>query len=107
MPAKLEPLRRVKCTYADCYESFDSEAAMKSHKKHSDEHDYCHKCDLDFSDFAAFAFHKLMRPIEHNKACRVCGDEFKSISGLKRHTELVCNPMALQNAFADYDRPTR
>jgi hypothetical protein len=89
MPAKLEPLRRVKCTYADCYESFDSEAAMKNHKKYSEEHDYCHKCDLDFDDFNAFAFHKLTRPTEHNKACRVCGDEFKSTSGLRRHTELV------------------
>jgi hypothetical protein len=25
----------------------------------------------------------------HNKACRVCGDEFKSVSGMRRHIELV------------------
>lgn len=64
---------------------------MKSHKKYSDEHDYCHKCDEDFEDFEAFAFHKIIRPKEHGKACRVCGDEFKSLSGMRRHMELVRN----------------
>jgi hypothetical protein len=80
---------RIKCTYEDCYERFDTEKHMKSHKKHSDEHYYCHKCDEDFDDFEAFAFHKILVPDKHNKACRVCGDEFKSDSGLKRHIELV------------------
>jgi hypothetical protein len=89
MPATLEPLRRIKCTYGTCYESFDSEKAMKNHKKHSDEHDYCDKCDEDFADYEAFARHKVLKPMEHNKACRVCGDEFKSGSGLQRHIELV------------------
>ncbi|KAF1918524.1 hypothetical protein BDU57DRAFT_445196 [Ampelomyces quisqualis] len=88
MPAPLEPLLKVKCTYDDCYDSFDTESAMKRHKKYSDEHDYCHKCDEDFPDFEAFAFHKILRPDEHDKACRVCGDEFKSLSGMRRHIEL-------------------
>ncbi|KAH7380369.1 hypothetical protein DE146DRAFT_625149 [Phaeosphaeria sp. MPI-PUGE-AT-0046c] len=88
MPAPLEPLRAIKCTYADCYESFDTEAAMKRHKKYSDEHDYCHKCDVDCATFEDLAYHKITAPDEHGQACRVCGDEFKSISGLKRHIEL-------------------
>lgn len=88
MPASLEPLGKVKCTYDDCYESFDTVATMKRHKKYSD-HDYCHKCDEDFPDFEAFAFHKILKPDVHNKACRVCGDEFKSVSGMRRHIELV------------------
>jgi hypothetical protein len=90
MPAELGPLGRIKCTYDDCYETFDSEKAMKGHKKYSDEHDYCHKCDEDFEDFDGYAFHKILRPKEHGKACRVCGDEFKSLSGMRRHMELVC-----------------
>jgi hypothetical protein len=89
MPALLEPLKRVKCTYKDCYESFDSVEVMKKHKKHSDEHDYCYKCDLDCVDFTSFALHKIIKPDKHNYACRVCGDEFKSKSGYARHTELV------------------
>lgn len=94
MPATLEPLRHVKCTFENCYESFDNKEAMKSHKKHSDEHDYCHKCDKDFDSYEAHAYHKIIKPDKHNKACRVCGDEFKSLSGLRRHIELACNDRA-------------
>lgn len=65
--------------------SFDDERQMKKHKKHSDKHDYCHKCDEDFDSFEDFTMHKITRPKEHNLACRVCGDEFKSESGLIRH----------------------
>ncbi|KAF2029242.1 hypothetical protein EK21DRAFT_113137 [Setomelanomma holmii] len=88
MPATLEQLRRIKCTYKDCFESFDTEKAMKSHKKYSDEHDYCHRCDEDYEDHDSYAFHKITKPEIHGKACRVCGEEFKSESGLKRHIEL-------------------
>ncbi|KAG9194123.1 hypothetical protein G6011_04158 [Alternaria panax] len=68
--------------------SFDTEKIMKNHKKNFDDHEYCHKCDEDFETFEDYAMHKIIRPEEHNKACRVCGDEFKSTSGLKRHIEL-------------------
>ncbi|USP78405.1 uncharacterized protein yc1106_05679 [Curvularia clavata] len=87
MPAQLEPVRRVKCTYKDCMMSFDTEKQMKSHKKHSDEHEYCPKCDVDFDSFEDYTMHKIIRPKEHNLACRVCGDEFKSQSGLNRHID--------------------
>ncbi|KAJ4404665.1 hypothetical protein N0V91_005815 [Didymella pomorum] len=87
MPAFTEP-SRIKCTYKDCDLHFDSERAMKSHKRHDDDHDYCHKCDEDFDCFDDLAHHKIFRPDTHNKACRVCGQEFKSNSGLKRHIEL-------------------
>ena len=68
---------------------FESEDAMRTHKKYSDEHDYCLKCDEDFHSYEDYAHHKIVRPEQHGKACRVCGDEFKSESGLKRHIELV------------------
>lgn len=82
---------RVRCTYPSCDLHFDSEKTMKQHKKHDDDHDYCHKCDEDFESYDDLAFHKIYKPDIHNKACRVCGAEFKSDSGLKRHIELVRN----------------
>lgn len=91
MPATLEPIRPIKCTYPECIMSFSTEKAMKSHKKHSDEHDYCATCDEDFGSFDDYTMHKITRPENHNKACRVCGDEFKSEAGLKLHIELVSN----------------
>ena len=89
MPAALEPIRRFKCTYKDCDMSFDTEKIMKNHKKHSDEHEYCSKCDEDFDSYEAYAMHKVSRPYEHGKACSICGDEFKSKEGLQRHIELT------------------
>lgn len=80
---------RVKCTYPDCDLHFDTERHMKRHKKHDDEHDYCHKCDEDCKSYDELAYHKILRPDVHEKACRVCGQEFKSESGLKRHIELA------------------
>lgn len=61
---------------------------MKRHKKNSDEHDYCHKCDEDFQSVDDLSQHKAWRPDQHGKACRICGEEFKSTSGLRRHIEL-------------------
>jgi hypothetical protein len=98
MPAIVDP-DRVKCTYADCDLHFESEKEMKRHKKHDDDHDYCHKCDEDFDSYDDLAQHKIYRPDMHNKACRVCGQEFKSESGLKRHIELV-SEMVVQGIIA-------
>ncbi|KAF2470105.1 uncharacterized protein BDR25DRAFT_262767 [Lindgomyces ingoldianus] len=89
MTATLKPIKRVKCTYQDCQASFDTEKEMKRHKKYSVEHDYCQKCDEDFESYDELANHKAYRPDNHGKACRVCGEEFKSVSGLKRHIELA------------------
>ncbi|KAF2851744.1 hypothetical protein T440DRAFT_57288 [Plenodomus tracheiphilus IPT5] len=88
MVVELESIRRVKCTYKDCSMSFDSEKIMKRHKRYFEDHDYCHLCDEDFDCIEDYIEHKITRPVEHDKACRVCGDEFKSDSGLKRHIEL-------------------
>ncbi|KAF2122860.1 hypothetical protein BDV96DRAFT_9122 [Lophiotrema nucula] len=89
MSAVLEPLKKVKCTYSDCYASFDTEKEMKRHKKYAEQHNYCVKCDKDFDCFDALCDHKAYRPDKHDKACRVCGEEFKSVSGLRRHIELA------------------
>ncbi|EDU42988.1 hypothetical protein PtrSN002B_002288 [Pyrenophora tritici-repentis] len=89
MPVVVEPTRRFKCTYKDCNMSFDTEKTMRNHKKNSDEHEYCVKCDEDFDSYEDFAMHKVSRPYEHGKACGICGDEFKSKEGLQRHIEIT------------------
>ncbi|ORY13178.1 hypothetical protein BCR34DRAFT_600102 [Clohesyomyces aquaticus] len=88
MSASLQSTRRVKCTYNDCQASFDTEKEMKRHKRHAQEHDYCPKCDEDFLSYDEYALHKAFRPNEHGKACRICGEEYKTESALKRHIEL-------------------
>lgn len=89
MPAYLDPVRRVKCTYKNCTASFATEKEMKRHKKNAREHDYCEKCDEDFDCYDDYTEHKAFRPDNHQKACRLCGEEFKSDSGLRRHIDLV------------------
>lgn len=85
MPAALEPVRRVKCTYTECDMSFDSAKSMKRHKKESDEHEYCHLCDVDCASYDQYIVHKTQRPDMHGRVCRLCGDDFRTESGLTRH----------------------
>jgi uncharacterized C2H2 Zn-finger protein len=89
MPALLTPIKAVKCTYPTCAASFDTEKAMKKHKKQAEEHDYCGRCDMDFESYDDYTRHKIYVPDVHGKACSACGEEFKSRSGLQRHFELV------------------
>jgi transposase-like protein len=70
MPAAFEPAGKVKCTYKDCDLWFDTDKAMRGHKRYSDEHDYCHRCDEDFDSFEDYALHKITRPDVHNKVHR-------------------------------------
>lgn len=74
---------------------------MKRHKKNDDDHDYCHKCDEDFESYEDLAQHKVIRPDMHDKACRICGQEFKSDSGLKRHIELVDSHITISEKTTD------
>lgn len=98
MSSHLPPVARVKCTFEDCDLFFDDERSMKRHKRQTDEHEYCHLCDEDFDTIEDFVEHKITRPFEHKKACRVCGDEFKSDSGLKRHIELVSMTITFESS---------
>ncbi|KAH9867040.1 hypothetical protein IAQ61_007631 [Plenodomus lingam] len=88
MTAGTDSTPRIKCTYQSCGLYFVNEKAMKRHKRYSEEHEYCHLCNEDFDTIEDYIQHKIIKPVEHKKACRVCGDEFKSDSGLKRHIEL-------------------
>lgn len=74
--------------------SFDTVKAMKRHKKDSGEHDYCEKCDEDFETDADLSMHKAFRPDMHAFACRICGEEYKTASGMKRHVQSVSAPIA-------------
>ncbi|KAF2817637.1 uncharacterized protein BDZ99DRAFT_431877 [Mytilinidion resinicola] len=70
-----------------CNQRFKTAKELRRHKKYRDDHDYCYKCDKDFPDWAAYVKHKSEEPLQHPAACRVCGEEFGSISGMKRHLE--------------------
>lgn len=48
----------VSCTFKECTETFTSAKEMKKHKKHSDEHEYCHLCDIDFDEWETAIIHK-------------------------------------------------
>ncbi|KAF2199745.1 hypothetical protein GQ43DRAFT_456939 [Delitschia confertaspora ATCC 74209] len=88
MAAKLQPVKAIKCTYNDCAMSFDTVLEMKRHKKYAKEHDYCPKCDEDFDSWDELTLHKAFRPDNHGKACRLCGEEFRSESGMVRHVKM-------------------
>ena len=49
---------KIKCTFEGCNEHFANEKDMKKHKKHSDEHEYCHICDIDFDNWEIATAHK-------------------------------------------------
>lgn len=84
--------------------SFETEKAMLRHKKHSDEHDYCHKCNEDFDSYEDYTMHKIYHPDKHDKACRICGDEFKVEAALKIHIELVSNALH-RSSITNIDTP--
>lgn len=109
MQATLEPIKAFKCTYEDCDMSFDSDYAMKRHKKSADEHDYCSRCDLDCADPDAYAYHKILEPDNHLLACRTCGEERHTKSGLDRHTERVssCDMSIQESLLTVADPPDR
>jgi hypothetical protein len=92
MPAPIAADAGVKCTYKDCNMYFSSEKKMRQHKDGDDEHDYCAACDKDYDSYDDWVHHKILAPDKHELACRVCGEEFHSESGLGRHIELVSIP---------------
>ncbi|KAF2424896.1 hypothetical protein EJ08DRAFT_681732 [Tothia fuscella] len=55
--AKKKLEQQIKCTYADCFERFNTVTDMKKHKKYVNKHDYCHLCDKDFDDWDLWAAH--------------------------------------------------
>jgi hypothetical protein len=83
------------CTFKDCTETFSSVEELKLHKECTVEHDYCEKCDVDFSDYDAYLYHKIkLQGVENSKrsihiVCELCGKDFGSWSGKRRHQAIV------------------
>ncbi|KAL3426819.1 C2H2 finger domain-containing protein [Phlyctema vagabunda] len=48
--------------------------------------EYCKRCDLRFANYEAFHLHKLSS--NNHIACGVCGQDFHTAQGLKRHYDL-------------------
>ena len=108
----------VKCTYADCAETFDSEKLMKEHKYHARNHHYCKRCDHDADSWDTLLEHKVeqMQPylfgiktltkddkkngirIKHI-VCEFCGEEFKTWTVREKHR--------LQFHQAEHDIPCK
>ncbi|QDS75951.1 hypothetical protein FKW77_003314 [Venturia effusa] len=100
---------KIQCSFPECFRLFSSEKEMRKHKRHSQEHDYCAVCDMDFEDWDAYSAHNAMysgrdskkksikdyrkagEPIPdgnklHMYGCAKCGELFKTESGRQRHT---------------------
>ncbi|PLN79119.1 hypothetical protein BDW42DRAFT_195406 [Aspergillus taichungensis] len=82
---------KVRCTYIDCPQAFNSIREMKIHKDDFPEHHYCKRCDEDFHNEESFMIHKL-KSTKH-VTCPVCGMEFNSEGGRDGHIRqatIVC-----------------
>lgn len=79
--------RPFKCSLANCFESFADEKSLRKHKRNDPKHDYCYKCDLDFSCWDDLVKHKAES--DKHLSCKYCGADFKSVPGIKRHIQIV------------------
>ena len=90
MVAEVEPIKEFKCTFKGCSAAFDKLNLLKSHKKHTPSHDFCPKCEEDFDSWDALTSHKATdKRHEKEPICKSCGEEFKSVSGMRRHVASV------------------
>ena len=103
MAVPLTPLKEFKCTYSDCFNSFDTIDQVKRHKVDSHEF-YCKKCDFDGVNWEDSLAHKVedmvpwlvgqLKDVTPKKfrhiVCEFCGQDFKSLGGRKIHKINVC-----------------
>ncbi|TKA73067.1 hypothetical protein B0A49_02150 [Cryomyces minteri] len=96
-------LKAVKCSYENCFSSFDTVEGMQDHKLEDPKHDYCDKCDVDCKDWEDFVEHKAewtaralktnsklklkMHQAEQDVACKYCDRIFVRAAGLMHHYE--------------------
>ena len=78
------------CTFEGCKAVFNSNSALKRHKRDNIEHIYCRMCDEDFNDDEAFLLHKLR--LAKHICCPVCSEDFKSDGGRDLHIRTVRLP---------------
>jgi hypothetical protein len=123
MAAQLTPLKAFKCSYDDCFHSFDTEREMKAHLKDKKRHPYyCGKdpgyeriqrgfvkCDFHGKTWDELVTHKVEtmlpwivgerrfdKPKKLNHiVCEFCGEDFESLSGREIHRKQVCRVMEL------------
>jgi hypothetical protein len=121
MAAQLTPLKAFKCTYDDCFHSFDTEREMNAHLKDKKLHPYyCGKdpgyqriqrgfvkCDFHGKTWDELVAHKVEtmlpwivgerrfdKPKKLNHiVCEFCGEDFESLSGREIHRKQVCRVM--------------
>ncbi|KAI5205739.1 hypothetical protein E4T39_02888 [Aureobasidium subglaciale] len=113
MAVPLAPLKAIKCSYEDCFHSFDTESEMRAHLKDASIHPYyCGKnpgreriargftkCDFHGKSWEDLVTHKVEtmlpwiigeRSLEKPKklnhiVCEFCGVDFESLSGRETH----------------------
>lgn len=117
MAVQLTPLKALKCSYDDCFHSFDTEREVKAHLKDKKLHPYyCGKdpgyervrrgfvkCDFHGKTWEELLAHKVEtmlpwivgeRRFENPKklnhiVCEFCGVDFDSLSGREIHRKKV------------------
>ncbi|KAL4949188.1 hypothetical protein BDW69DRAFT_198288 [Aspergillus filifer] len=82
-PTETTPPARIKCTFPICTFFFRTDKEMRKHKATYPEHEYCTKCDEDFSSEEMLLLHMIKSP--RHIVCPICGIEFGSEGGRDRH----------------------
>ncbi|PYH98470.1 hypothetical protein BO71DRAFT_316172 [Aspergillus ellipticus CBS 707.79] len=81
MSSSRAALAGVRCPHEECGLYFPSIVAMQKHKVM--EHEYCVRCDEDFTDEKRLFIHKLQNT--NHIVCPMCGMEFRSEGGRDTH----------------------
>ena len=75
------------CTFESCHAKFSSIEAMKEHKRHSPQHEYCSLCNEDFVNWVALLRHKI--DSDRHITCPVCSMDFATENAQQYHIEQV------------------
>jgi len=85
--SRFQEKNKFKCPYQDCFFVTDTAKKLRKHKRVTEEHDYCSKCDLDFEDWDSLTAHKVATNC--HVTCKHCGQDFVTTGARNNHIKAV------------------